>query len=123
MFKFIFIPADSSELKELTESMDGGLEKDRLRLKAEIFFSKTTVSGDLRSAAINESLLKQGIEPSSIDQNMQESFKNLSSGVEIITLSLPSKSNNFVGVSMYCDKEGCFKKLDLNNHTTISNYL
>ena len=109
-FKAVFIPASQQQIQEQSYSKKGGLEKDLLRLSAETYFSVSEESDrksilQSQSEDIKEMLLKQGVDPNKINPDLYNSFSN-AGGVEIVSLSLPCAANGFVGVSMYCDRNG-----------------
>ena len=120
-FTSVFIPSSTEDMKEQVYSKKGGLQKDSLRLFAESYFSVPLEDRksllDSQTKDINEMLLKQGLDPSKVSPDLYNNISN-AGGVEIISLSLPTASNGFIGVSMYCDRNGKFKQLPINTRAT-----
>jgi hypothetical protein len=113
VFKYAFVPADlTSAIAILEASTSGGLERDALRLSAEAHFAAGTSKEfrEQQDKILNEYLVSRG--------GTAGTFPGMASAVEIVVLQLPSQSNNFVGISLYCDQNGKLKNLELNTRAT-----
>lgn len=113
MFKYVFIPADSSrDVEQKVASKDGGLENDALRRSAEEYFQENEeeIEHELEKRATADALAQQGMESSKISDIMDTiGGRRIGSNVEIVTVSVANDANNFVGVSLYSDGHIAFK--------------
>lgn len=113
MFKYVFIPSDSSqEMEQRLASKDGGLENDALRRGAEEFFQEKHEDIDFEAErrSAGDALVSQGIEPAKIRDIMDTiGGRRIGSNVEIITVSVANEMNHFIAVSMYSDGHIAFK--------------
>ena len=113
MFKYVFIPADSSrDVEQKVASKDGGLENDALRRSAEEYFQENEEEIDHESEkrATADALTQQGVESSKISDIMDTiGGRRIGSNVEIVTVSVANDANKFIGVSLYSDGHIAFK--------------
>lgn len=124
-FKFVLVPCDDNlPIKQLLASKSGGLERDALQKTAKELFSvgNSDSAGDKeqRLATLKSQLLSQGIDPATVDSNMLSAGTDVANmnPIEILTLILPTKANDYVGVSMYCDANASVKHRPVNRRAT-----
>lgn len=123
MFKYVFIPADTSlDIEQRSASKDGGLENDALRRSAEEHFEESPDEIDHLSEkrATADALVQQGVDSSKISEIMETiGGKRIGSNVEIVTVAVANDANKFIGVSMYSDGHIAFKpKASINKRAT-----
>lgn len=103
--------------EEISLSAAGGLEADELQIYMREYFDKATaIDTDRSRAAVEQALLQQGTDPSTVDARLLGQAGEIK--VEIKTLAPPSKTNGFIGVSMYCDANAVAKHLSINERAT-----
>ena len=119
MFKYVFIPADTSrDVEQKVASKDGGLSNDALRRTAEEYFQEKEEEIDHESErrATADALTQQGVESSKISDIMETiGGRRIGSNVEIVTVSVANDANKFVGVSLYSDGHIAFKSKAIVN--------
>jgi hypothetical protein len=114
-FSYVFIPADPLYPIEAREFDQVSLEDDQFIKMVKKYFAMANPE----SGVDREMLIKQMSEhakkdiSSSLDKNTLDQLM-ASTSVDILTISVPSLENDFVGVSLYCDDKGKAKKLSLN---------
>lgn len=124
-FKYVYIPSiESHPMRELSASKEGGLQGDFLRRHAEITFARDSNLID-RSKQMAGIVAHLGESSKDVDASMikslVENHKDVAGNVEIITLAIPTASNLFYSVSLYCDGNSSFKKgpnIIVNNRAT-----
>lgn len=95
------------------------LEDDPLKKYAGGYFASRGVENQqVKEAAIREQIKAQGMDMSTIDQGLLSHMSSLPNQIEIVSLLLPTKSNNFLGVTMYCDPGASAKALVVNGRAT-----
>jgi hypothetical protein len=124
-FKYLYIPASEGEaVVELTASKSGGLENDALRKNAEGKFSGGDIDREEQRKAVTKQLEGKGIASSKVDEILNgDAGMKLAGSVEIITLAVPTRQNNYESVSLYCDGNSAFKeggKVPNNRATAIA---
>jgi hypothetical protein len=118
MFKFCLIPFDErSNLVEMARSAAGGLEADELQVAAKDHF-RDDRDADARYQSVKKAYEEQGQDFSTVSTQMLNSLAEMGASVEIISLSIASPENGFIGVSMYCDGNGESKGLGPNKRAT-----
>lgn len=124
-FKYVYIPSiESQPMRELSASKEGGLQGDYLRKHAEITFARDSNLID-RSKQMAGIMAHLGESSKDVDANMikdlVDNHKDVAGNVEIITLAIPTASNLFYSVSLYCDGNSSFKNgpnIIVNNRAT-----
>lgn len=124
-FKYVYIPSiESQPIRELSASKEGGLQGDYLRKHAEITFARDSNLID-RSKQMAGIMAHLGESSKDVDANMikglVDNHKDVAGNVEIITLAIPTASNLFYSVSLYCDGNSSFKNgpnIIVNNRAT-----
>jgi len=119
-FKYVFIPADTSEpMEELeyAEAIDS-LETDTFRGFVEKYFAGLSQSVD-RAVLIKQLSERTGVnleEKAEKGEMPQDALNRLLSttSVEIFPVQLPVKGGEFQGVSVYLDDKGVAKELQEN---------
>jgi hypothetical protein len=119
-FKYVFIPADSSEpMQELEYATNvDTLETDTFRGFAEKYFAGLGQSVD-RSVLLQQLQERTGKNLEEMTQKgemKEEALDRLlaCTSVEIFPVQLPVKEFNYHGVSVYCDDKGIAKELQEN---------
>ena len=115
-YRFVLVPV-SGLLEEFTGSTTGGLQDDDVQKKAKMHFSDSA-DGQARLTSVLNELQKNGQDPSKMDPTMLSSLSSMGAAVEIITLCIANRANNFVAVSLYCDGNAVAKKLQVNSRAT-----
>ena len=103
MFTCVKISA-SGDVSEIELSSKGGLEKDELQIFAKAYFGAIPLANheiDRSKEELQEALKAAGTNPSKVSDSLMQHAGDIR--VEIKTLFTPSPSNQYVGVSMYCD--------------------
>lgn len=134
-FICVLVPAnDTLDIKEISLSKSGGLEKDALRIMAEETFSNDethTLDATAQQEATMAELVKNGMEADRVKEVMTSLMGNaaaaggnsgkprLGSSVEIVCVGLATPRNHYRGVSCYCDANASFKSsLQINKRAT-----
>ena len=115
-FTFVHIPCEG-RIAEIIESKSGGLEDDKCQKYAKAFFTDGT-DGKARVNSVLEHMKEQGTSEDSINPQLLASLQTMGATIEICSLSLPTKDNNFIGVSLYCDGNAVGKGAAINARAT-----
>jgi len=115
-FSYVFIPADLTHAIEEREFDQVSLEDDQFIKMIKKYFAMANPE----SGVDKEMLIKQlsertkndittSLDPETLDHLLS------STSVDILSIAVPSKENEYFGVSLYCDDKGKAKKLLLND--------
>lgn len=113
MFRCVQI-FSNGDIKELEFSTSGGLENDELQIYCKQYFQPPNQSEQRQ--AIEQALKQQGTDPSMIDERLLQNCGDIR--VEIKTLAPPTPSNDYIGVSMYCNANAGAHNSDSNERAT-----
>jgi len=118
-FNYVFIPADSNYPIEVRKAEQVSLEDDHFIKMIKKYYAVASPESNVDK----EMLMKQLSEHSkqdishTVDPATLERLVSLTS-VDIMTVSLPTIENNYVGVSIYCDDKGKSKNLPHNERAS-----
>ncbi len=118
-FKYVFIPADTIYPIEVREFDQVSLEDDQfIKMVKKYFAISNPESGVDRDMLIKQ--MSQHAKKDITSAMDPETLENMltSTSVDILSISVPSKENDFFGVSLYCDDKGKAKRLPLNERAT-----
>eukprot|EP00929_Paragymnodinium_shiwhaense_P003707 TRINITY_DN10430_c0_g1_i1.p1 TRINITY_DN10430_c0_g1~~TRINITY_DN10430_c0_g1_i1.p1 ORF type:complete len:306 (-),score=107.20 TRINITY_DN10430_c0_g1_i1:306-1223(-) len=118
-FKYVLIPASPNEpMQELEYEDIDCLEKDSFRPYVEQYFANIggSVDRDVLLAQLKERTgtdLKKQLAEGKMDEGAMEKLM-ASTSVEIFPVMVPTKDNEFEGISVYLDDKGVAKNLEEN---------
>jgi len=115
-FKYVLIPADSSQPIEEQSFPQVDLENDLFIKMIKASFAQ----GNPESRVNREQLIQQMSEHAKRDITESVDAKTLehllsTTSVDILTIAVPSVENNHLGISLYCDDKGKSKSLLINS--------
>lgn len=117
-YSFVLIPENLSQApEECTGNDTGGLEKDDLQIFAKKHLHRDGYQNNSLQGIMNQ-LQQQGHDISKLDPSILQSVLNMGTSLEIISLQLPSKKNNFIGVSLYADANAQSKNFGFNERAS-----
>jgi hypothetical protein len=118
-FTYVRIPADTNEPIEESCHDKVELAEDTYIQYIKKYFALASPESNVDRAVLMKQLsehAKQDISQA-LDSRALESLMTMTS-VDIMTVSLPTKENSYVGVSIYCDDKGRSKNLPVNDRAT-----
>lgn len=123
-FKYVYVPADSSEKMEELEYAEAieTLEGDSFRPFIEKYYAGQGQSVD-RSVLLKQLQDRTGVnlaEKSEKGEMSQDALERIlsSTSVEIFPVQLPTKGSEFLSVSVYLDDKGVSKDLPINSRVS-----
>lgn len=118
-FSYVRIPADTTESIESCTFDKVELSEDKFIVHIKSYFAlaspESNVDRDILIKHLSEHT-KQDISKT-VDERTLQQIMTMTS-VDIMTVSLPTAENGYIGVSMYCDDKGRSKNLPLNERAT-----